>query len=57
MAATLVSLFFIPVLMDNARAMMPDEYFLNRIEVKKGSCSIITDNLSAILSPKFKNKK
>ena len=45
MAATLVSLFFIPVLMDNARAMMPDEYFLNRIEEKKGSWCIITDNL------------
>ena len=57
MAATLVSLFFIPVLMDNARAMMPDEYFLNRIKEKKGSWCIITDNLSAILAPKFKNKK
>ncbi|CAA6820173.1 MAG: Acriflavin resistance protein [uncultured Sulfurovum sp.] len=26
MAATLVSLFFIPILMDNARAMMPNDY-------------------------------
>jgi H+/gluconate symporter-like permease len=26
MAATLVSLFFIPILMDNARAMMPDDF-------------------------------
>ena len=57
MAATLVSLFFIPVLMDNARAMMPDEYFLNRLEVKKGTWCVITDNISAILSPKFRNKK
>jgi len=56
MAATLVSLFFIPVLMDNARAMMPDEYFLNKVVVKKGSWCVITDNLSAILSPKFRKK-
>jgi len=57
MAATLVSLFFIPVLMDNARAMMPDEYLLNNIEVKKGTWCVITDNISAILSPKFKKRK
>jgi len=57
MAATLVSLFFIPVLMDNARAMMPDEYFLNKLEVKKGSWCVITDNISAILSPKLRDKK
>jgi len=51
MAATLVSLFFIPVLMDNARALMPDEYFLNQIKVKKGSWCVMTDNVKALFPP------
>ncbi len=51
MAATLVSLFFIPVLMDNARAMMPDGYFMHQIKVRKGSWCIITDNLKSLFPP------
>ncbi|MCD6211609.1 MAG: efflux RND transporter permease subunit [Sulfurovum sp.] len=51
MAATLVSLFFIPVLMDNARALMPDDYFMNQIKVKKGSWCVMTDNVKALFPP------
>ncbi len=51
MAATLVSLFFIPVLMDNAKAMMPDGYFMHQIKVRKGSWCIITDNLKSLFPP------
>lgn len=46
MAATLVSLFFIPVLMSNARAMMPDDHLFEGTP-KRGIWSILTDNLSA----------
>jgi multidrug efflux pump subunit AcrB len=58
MAATLVSLFFIPVLMDNARAMMPDGYFMNEIKVRKGTWTwcIITDNLKSLFPPYRKEK-
>lgn len=56
-AATLVSLFFIPVLMDNARAMMPNGYFMNDIEVKRGTWCVITDNIKALISPKFRQQK
>jgi len=51
MAATLVSLFFIPILMDNARAMMPDGYFMHQIKVRKGTWCIITDNLKSLFPP------
>ncbi|MEA3433201.1 MAG: efflux RND transporter permease subunit [Campylobacterota bacterium] len=51
MAATLVSLFFIPVLMDNARAMMPDGYFMHNIKVRKGTWCIITDNIKSLFPP------
>jgi multidrug efflux pump subunit AcrB len=51
MAATLVSLFFIPILMDNARAMMPVDFEHPRkdsntyvIQVKKQWC-VLTDNI------------
>jgi len=46
MATTLVSLFFIPVLMSNARAMMPDDYIHPQIDevVKKGVWCTLTDN-------------
>ena len=56
MAATLVSLFFIPVLMDNARALMPDEYFMNQIKVKKGTWCVITDNIKSLFPP-YKMRK
>jgi len=51
MAATLVSLFFIPILMDNARAMMPDGYFMNEIKVRKGTWCTITDNIKSLFPP------
>ncbi|MCH9741231.1 MAG: efflux RND transporter permease subunit [Epsilonproteobacteria bacterium] len=47
MAATLVSLFFIPVLMDNAKAMMPDDYIhpeLSSLQKKDVWC-ILSENL------------
>jgi hypothetical protein len=56
MAATLVSLFFIPVLMDNARAMMPDGYFMSEIKVRRGTWCIITDNLKSLFPPYRKEK-
>jgi len=48
MAATLVSLFFIPILMDNARAMCPQEDSINTAEVKKGSWCTITNNIKSL---------
>jgi len=56
MAATLVSLFFIPVLMDNAKAMMPDGYFMSEIKVRKGTWCIITDNIKSLFSPLRRKK-
>jgi multidrug efflux pump subunit AcrB len=50
MAATLVSLFFIPILMDNARAMMPDNHFLP-IKVKKGSLCVLADSVKSLFPP------
>jgi len=50
-AATLVSLFFIPILMDNAKAMMPEGYFMNEIKVRKGTWCIITDNIKSLFPP------
>ena len=50
MAATLVSLFFIPILMDNARAMMPDNHFLP-IKVKKGSWCVLSDSVKSLFPP------
>ncbi len=50
MAATLVSLFFIPVLMDNARALMPPECYGKSIhmdpETKMTWC-VLTDNIKS----------
>jgi len=55
MAATLVSLFFIPVLMDNTNAIMPtkykesdndnNEYFQQFKEQVSGSWCVLTGNL------------
>ena len=56
MAATLVSLFFIPVLMDNTKAMMPDGYFMNEIKVRKGTWCIITDNIKSLFPPYIDRK-
>ena len=52
MAATLVSLFFIPVLMSNARAMMPDDYMHPEIDtvVKKGVWCTLTDNFKGFFT-------
>ncbi|PTB88159.1 AcrB/AcrD/AcrF family protein [cyanobacterium G8-9] len=46
MAATLVSLFFIPVLMDNAKAMSNEEDDCKK--VKKTTWCVITDNIKAL---------
>ena len=52
MAATLVSLFFIPILMSNARAMMPDDYVHPQINdvVKKGVWCTLTDNFKGFFA-------
>ncbi|WP_373032131.1 efflux RND transporter permease subunit [Sulfurovum sp.] len=55
-AATLVSLFFIPVLMDNARALMPDEHQFDDGE-RKGTWCILTDNLKSLFPGKKEKKR
>jgi len=52
MAATLVSLFFIPVLMDNADAMMPDSGLKKLSEDEKNSWCILGDNIRALFPHK-----
>jgi len=52
MAATLVSLFFIPVLMDNADAMMPDSGQKILCENEKNSWCILGDNIRALFPHK-----
>jgi hypothetical protein len=54
-AATLVSLFFIPVLMDNARALMPDEHEFDDKE-RRGTWCILTDNLKSLFPAKKETK-
>jgi multidrug efflux pump subunit AcrB len=56
MAATLVSLFFIPVLMDNARAMMPDGYFMNKIKIREGTWCTIVDSIKSLFPPQRRDK-
>ena len=53
-AATLVSLFFIPVLMDNAKALMPDEHVHD--DEGKGTWCILTDNLKSLFPGKSEKK-
>ncbi|HEY9129192.1 MAG TPA: efflux RND transporter permease subunit [Sulfurovum sp.] len=48
-AATLVSLFFIPVLMDNARALMPDGHDHGD---NRGTWCILTDNIKSMFPGK-----
>ncbi len=48
MAATLVSLFFIPILMDNADALMPDNECKILCEDEKNSWCILGDNIRAL---------
>ncbi|MEA3456659.1 MAG: efflux RND transporter permease subunit [Campylobacterota bacterium] len=52
MAATLVSLFFIPILMDNADAMMPDSGQKVLCEDEKNSWCILGDNIRALFPHK-----
>ena len=55
MAATLVSLFFIPVLMDNARAMMPDGHDHSKDECEEGDDStwcILSNNIKSFFPKK-----
>ena len=55
-AATLVSLFFIPVLMDNAQAIMPEDHISNQFKVKRGTWCILTDNIKSLFpNRKYKN--
>jgi multidrug efflux pump subunit AcrB len=56
MAATLVSLFFIPVLMDNARAMMPDGYFMNKIKIREGTWCTIVDSIKSLFPLQRRDK-
>ena len=52
MASTFVSLFFIPILMSNARAIMPDDLIHPQIDevVKKGVWCTLTDNFKGFFS-------
>jgi len=54
-AATLVSLFFIPVLMDNAKALMPDGHD-PEID-KRGTWCILTDNIKSMFPGKKPKEK
>ncbi len=56
MAATLVSLFFIPILMDNADAMMPDDENKILCEDEKNSWCILGDNIRALFPHKKENE-
>jgi len=62
-AATAVALFFIPVLMDNAKAMMPQQHHVcdekDEQEEEEGRdvWCVLTDNLKTILFPKKKCEK
>ena len=56
-AATLVSLFFIPVLMDNAKALMPDEHKFDDDGGRKGTWCILTDNLKSLFPGKKETKR
>jgi len=50
-AATLVSLYFIPVLMDNAKALMPDDHEFED-EGRRGTWCILTDNIKSLFPGK-----
>jgi tetratricopeptide (TPR) repeat protein len=54
-AATLVSLYFIPVLMDNAKALMPHDHEFEYKERSSTWC-ILTDNLKSLF-PRKKEEK
>ena len=57
MAATLVSLFFIPILMDNARALMPDcDNGMPKNGARSGLWCILADNVKSFFPYKKKEK-
>ena len=56
MAATLVSLFFIPILMDNARALMPDCDNGRPRNDRSGVWCILADNVKSLFPYKKKDK-
>lgn len=56
MAATLVSLFFIPILMDNADAMMPDTGTKVLCEDDRNSWCILGDNIRALFPHKIEEE-
>ncbi len=55
MAATLVSLFFIPILMDNTKALMPDDHEFEDDE-RGGTWCILTDNIKSLFPGKREKK-
>ena len=55
-AATLVSLYFIPILMDNTKALMPDGHDLDD-KKRRGTWCILTDNIKSFFPRKKEAKK
>lgn len=55
-AATLVSLFFIPVLMDNTKALLADGHEFEEGE-RSGTWCILTDNIKSLLSVNKETKE
>jgi len=47
-AATLVSLFFIPVLMDNTKAMLPEDYCFDEAMPTKSTWCTLSENISQL---------
>lgn len=54
-AATLVSLYFIPVLMDNAKALMPNDHEFED-KGRRGTWCILTDNIKSLFPGKKEAK-
>jgi len=56
MAATLVSLFFIPVLMDNSKAMLPKNYTFDESMPKKSLGCILGENIRQLFYVRGRKK-
>ena len=55
-AATLVSLFFIPVLMDNTDALMGDDFVCGMKRERRTTWCVLTDNIKSLFPGKRYNK-
>ncbi len=55
-AATLVSLFFIPVLMDNTNALMGEGYVCGLEKERRTTWCVLTDNIKSLFPGKKYNK-